>query len=75
MGGIFPLIGEEKMKEFTGILRIELEVILPAKNKKEALSFLDDLYANISIENDGNQVIEILSDNLGLIENSWELQD
>lgn len=63
------------MKEFTGILRIELEVILPAKNKKEALSFLDDLYANISIENDGNQVIEILSDNLGLIENSWELQD
>jgi hypothetical protein len=35
----------------------------------------DDLYLNISIENDGNREIEIVSDNLGLIENSWELED
>jgi hypothetical protein len=29
-----------KLKEFTGILRIELEVTLPAKSKKEALELL-----------------------------------
>ena len=63
------------MKEFTAILPITIEVTVKAKNKKEASLFFDDLYANISIENDGNQVIEIVSDNLGLIENSWELQD
>ena len=61
--------------EFTGLLKLEIEVKVNAKNKKEAVSFFDDLYLNISIENDGNQVIEVLSDNLGLIENNWELQD
>ena len=63
------------MKVFTAILPLTIEVTIKAKNKKEALSFFDDLYANITIENDGVQVIEILSDNLGLIENNWELQD
>lgn len=63
------------MKEFTATLPITIEVTIAAKNKKEASSFFDDLYLNISVENDGNQVIEILSDNLGLIENSWELDD
>lgn len=63
------------MKEFTAILPLTIEVTIKAKSRKEASSMLDDLYLNISIENDGNQVIEILSDNLGLIENSWELQD
>ena len=63
------------MKEFTAILPLTIEVTIKAKNRQEALSFLDDLYTQISIENDENQVIEILSDNLGLIENSWELQD
>ena len=63
------------MKEFTGLLKLEIEVKVNAKNKKEAVSFFDDLYLNISIENDGNQVIEIVSDNLSLIENNWELQD
>jgi hypothetical protein len=61
--------------EFTGLLKLEIEVKVNAKNKKEAVSFFDDLYLNISIENDGNQVIEIVSDNLSLIENNWELQD
>lgn len=63
------------MKEFTAILPLTIEVTIKAKNKKEASSSFDDLYAQISIENDGNREIEILSDNLGLIENSWELQD
>lgn len=63
------------MKEFTAILPLTIEVTIKAKNRQEALSFLDDLYTQISIENDENQVIEILSDNLGLIENSWKLQD
>ena len=63
------------MKEYTGTLTLTIEVTVKAKNKKEASSFFDDLYANISIENDGTQVIEIVNDNLGLIENNWELQD
>lgn len=63
------------MTEFTAILPLTIEVTIKAKNRQEALSFLDDLYAQISIENDGGQAIEILSDNLGLIENSWELED
>ena len=62
------------MKEFTGTLNLTIEVTIKAKSRKEASSFFDDLYANISIENDGNQVIEIVSDNLGLIENNWELE-
>ena len=61
--------------EFTATLPITLEIMIKAKNKDEALSFLDDLYANITIENDGNQVIEIVDDNLSLIEFNWELED
>ncbi|MBE8996158.1 hypothetical protein [Microcystis aeruginosa] len=63
------------MKEFTASLPLTIEVIIKAKNRKEAISFLDDLYAQISIENDGNRDIEIVSDNLGLIENNWEIED
>jgi hypothetical protein len=62
------------MKEFTAILPITIEVTIAAKNKKQASLFFDDLYANINIENDGNQEIEIVSDNLSLIENNWELE-
>lgn len=61
--------------EFTAILPLTIEVTIKAKSRKEALSMFDDLYTQISIENDGNQEIEIVSDNLGLIENSWELED
>jgi hypothetical protein len=61
--------------EFTATLPLKIEVTIKAKSKDEALSFLDDLYANITIENDGNREIEIVSDNLGLIENNWELED
>jgi len=33
------------------------------------------MYLNISVENDGNQEIEIIHDNLYLLENNWELED
>jgi hypothetical protein len=61
--------------EFTGLLKLEIEVTITAKSRKEASSMFDDLYLNISIENDGNREIEIVSDNLGLIEFNWELED
>ena len=63
------------MKEYTGTLTLTIEVTIKAKNKKEASLFFDDLYTQISIENDGNQEIEVLNDNLSLIENNWEIQD
>jgi hypothetical protein len=61
--------------EFTATLPITLEIMIKAKNKDEALSFLDDLYPNITIENEGKREIEIVYDNLSLIENDWELED
>jgi hypothetical protein len=63
------------MKEYTGTLNLTIEVTIRGKNRKEASSMFDDLYLNISVENDGNQEIEILSDNLFLIENNWVLED
>ena len=63
------------MKVFTAVLPVTVEVTIEAKNKKQALSFLDDLYLNIFIEKDGDQEIEILGDNLDLIENNWQLED
>ncbi|MFN7216457.1 hypothetical protein [Microcystis sp.] len=63
------------MKEYTGTLNLTIEVTIKAKSRKEASSFFDDLYTQITIENDGNQEIEIVSDNLSLIENSWEIED
>lgn len=62
------------MKEYTGTLNLTIEVTIKAKNRKEASTMFDDLYLNISVENDGNQEIEILSDNLGLLENRWEIE-
>lgn len=61
--------------EFTATLPLTIEVTVNAKNRQEALSFLDDLYANITIENDGKREIEIVDDNLALIEFNWELED
>lgn len=63
------------MTEFTATLAVKIEITINAKNREEALSFLDDLYANITIENDGNREIAIISDNLYSIENDWILED
>ncbi|WP_286826768.1 hypothetical protein [Microcystis sp. LSC13-02] len=62
------------MKEFTATLPITLEITIKAKNKDEALSFLDGLYPHITIENDGKQEIEIVDDNLCLLENVWKIE-
>lgn len=63
------------MKEYTGTLPLKIEVTVKAKSKDEALLFFDDLYASITIENDGKREIEIVDDNLSLIEFNWELED
>ena len=63
------------MKEYTGTLNLTIEVTIAAKSRKKALSMFDDLYLNITVENGGNQEIEVLNDNLFLIENNWELED
>ena len=63
------------MKEYTASLTLTIEVTIAAKSRKKALSMFDDLYLNITVENDGNQEIEVINDNLGLIENNWELED
>jgi len=63
------------MKEYTGTLNLTIEVTIKAKNRKQALTLFDDLYLNVSVENEGDQEIEILSDNLYALENNWELED
>ena len=63
------------MKEYTGTLNLTIEVTIRAKNRKEASLMFDDLSPCISVENDGNQQIEIIRDNLYLLENNWELED
>ncbi len=62
------------MTEFTATLPLKIEVTIKAKSRKEASSMFDDLYTQITIENDGNREIEIVSDNLSLLENNWELE-
>jgi hypothetical protein len=63
-----------KLKEFTGILRIELEVTLPAKNKKEALELLENIYPAITLSY-GDEMPNLLDwrDNIDYAD--WELQD
>ena len=63
-----------KLKEFTGILRIELEVTLPAKSKKEALELLENIYPAISLSY-GDEMTNLLDwrDNIDYAD--WELED
>ncbi len=63
------------MPEFTGSMKITIEVTIKSKNRKEAESFFDDIYLDASIETE-NPEIKILSDNTDLIlENDWEIED
>ena len=63
------------MPEFTGSMKITIEVTIKAKNRKEAESFFDDIYLDASIQTE-NPEIKILSDNTDLIlENDWEIED
>lgn len=63
------------MKEFTATLNLKIEVIIKANNRDEALSFFDDLFPNITIDNYGEKDIEIVDDNIETIEADWELED
>ena len=62
-----------KLKEFTGILRIELEVTLPAKSKKEALELLNEIYPAISLSY-GENIPDLIDwrDNIDYAD--WELE-
>jgi hypothetical protein len=63
-----------KLKEFTGILRIELEVTLPASSKEKALELLESIYPSITLSY-GDEMPNLLDwrDNLDCVD--WELED
>lgn len=63
------------MPKFTGTMTITIEVIIKAKNRKEAESFFDDIYLDASVKTYEHSGVEILSDNTDLIENNWEIED
>jgi hypothetical protein len=63
-----------KLKEFTGILEIKLEVTLPAKSQKEALKLLENIYPDISLSY-GETIPNLIDwrDNLDYVD--WEIED
>lgn len=63
-----------KLTEYTGILRIELEVTLPASSKEEALELLNEIYPAISLSY-GENIPDLIDwrDNIDHVD--WELQD
>jgi len=77
MGGLIPLLlGVKKMsklKEFTGILEIKLEVTLPASSKEKALELLENIYPAISLSY-GENMPNLIDwrDNLDYAD--WELE-
>lgn len=62
-----------KLKEYTGILRIELEVTLPASSKEKALELLNEIYPAISLSY-GDEMPNLLDwrDNIDYAD--WELE-
>ena len=63
-----------KLTEFTGIMRIELEVTLPAKSKKEALELLNEIYPAITLSY-GENVPDLIDWRDDLDYADWELED
>ena len=63
-----------KLTEFTGILRIELEVTLPASSKEKALELLNEIYPGISLSY-GENVPDLIDwrDNIDYAD--WEIED
>jgi hypothetical protein len=63
-----------KLTEFTGILRIELEVTLPASSKEKALELLESIYPAISLSY-GDEMPNLLDwrDNIDYAD--WEIED
>ncbi|MFM7883189.1 MAG: hypothetical protein ACKO8H_15660 [Microcystis panniformis] len=62
-----------KLKEYTGLLEIKLEVTLPAKSQKEALELLETIYPAITLSY-GENMPDLIDwrDNLDTAE--WELE-
>lgn len=63
-----------KLKEYTGILTINLEVTLPAKSKKEALELLENIYPAISLSY-GENIPDLIDWRDNLDYTDWELED
>ena len=63
-----------KLKEFTGILEIKLEVTLPASSKKEALELLENIYPAISLSY-GENIPDLIDWRDNLDYTDWELED
>ncbi|MDY7048073.1 MAG: hypothetical protein RPG89_05495 [Microcystis panniformis WG22] len=63
----------KELKEFTGILTINLEVTLPAPNKEKALELLENIYPAISLSY-GENMPDLIDwrDNLDYVD--WELE-
>ena len=63
-----------KLKEFTGILHIELEVTLPASSKEKALELLENIYPAISLSY-GENIPDLIDwrDDIDFVD--WELED
>ena len=61
-----------KLKEYTGILEIKLEVTLPASSKEKALELLNEIYPAISLSY-GENMPDLIDwrDNLDYVD--WEL--
>ena len=62
-----------KLKEYTGILTINLEVTLPAKSKKEALELLENIYPAISLSY-GENIPDLIDWRDNLDYTDWELE-
>lgn len=63
-----------KLTEYTGILRIELEVTLPAKSKKQALELLNEIYPAISLSY-GENIPDLIDWRDNLDYTDWEIED
>jgi hypothetical protein len=63
-----------KLKEFTGILTIKLEVTLPASSKEKALELLNEIYPAISLSY-GENIPDLIDWRDDIDHVDWELED
>ena len=63
-----------QLTEYTGILRIELEVTLPASSKEKALELLNEIYPAITLSY-GDEIPNLIDwrDNIDTAD--WEIED
>lgn len=63
-----------KLTEYTGIMRIELEVTLPASSKEKALELLNEIYPAITLSY-GENIPDLIDwrDNIDHVD--WEIED